>query len=100
MKKIIAAAFATIVMAGPVFADSEIQAIPTAWRLQNYVGGKVFVYFTGASCPSGNLVMNGSADESNRFWSTVLSAKLSGKPMGVFYDPSSCGITSFYMMEQ
>lgn len=84
----------------PVLADSLVEAVPTAWRLQNYTGGQVTAWYTGSTCPQGQVAMAGTADENNRFWSTIMSGKLTGKIVGVFYNPSTCIVTSFYLREQ
>ncbi|MGR4867066.1 hypothetical protein [Caulobacter sp. LARHSG274] len=89
-----AAAFAT-----PAFAGS-IEEFPTGWRLQNYNGAYVVVFFTGASdCTMGSIRMTGTADDVNRFWSTVLAAKLANRKLGVIYSGggSSCVVDSFYI---
>lgn len=82
------------------FADTLIEAVPTGWRLQNYIGGTVTVYYTGTSCVSGSIQLPASAtaDEKNRFYSLVLAAKVAGKTVGIFYETTSgnCQITSFY----
>ena len=80
-----------------------IEAIPKAWRLQNYVGGPVIVYYTGSPCQSGQISMpiSATSDEQNRFYSLIMSAKISGQEVGVYYayDGASCIVTSFYLKE-
>ena len=88
----------------PASADTEIYASPASWRLQNYIGGSGLVaWFTGSSCTIGLISFSSGAtnDDRNRFASMVLSAKLSGKSMGVFYETTSgsCQITSFYLQQ-
>ncbi len=85
-------------------ADSEMFVVPANWRLQNYIGGSGLVaWYTGSTCTNGLLSFSSSAtsDDRNRFFSAVLSAKLSGKAVGVFYETvsGSCQITSFYMQQ-
>jgi hypothetical protein len=84
----------------PAQADG-IVAVPTNWRLQDYGGGAINLYYTGAPCTSGALVLVSSAPEGtkDRLWSTILTAKLSNRPVGIFYhvDASTCIIDSFYM---
>lgn len=82
-----------------------IEAVPTAWRLENYVGATgIAAWYTGSPCATGNLSFNSSAtaDDKNRFWSLVMTAKVSGKPIGVAYVnvSGSCQIVSFYLKEQ
>lgn len=83
----------------------SLDAVPTAWRLENYVGATgVAAWFTGSTCTNGGLGFNSSAtaDDKNRFWSLVMTAKVSGKPIGVIYTniSGSCQIASFYLKEQ
>ncbi len=89
-----AMAFATGASAG------QIEEVPSAWRLQNYNSTYVVVFFTGATdCTMGSIRMTGTNDDINRFWSTVLSAKLANRKLGVVYSgtASSCTIDSFYI---
>ena len=75
---------------------------PTNWRLQDYVGSSVDVYFTGSaasSCTSGLMQMPSTAttDEINRFWSLILTAKTTGAKVGVIYDSVTCLISTFWL---
>jgi hypothetical protein len=36
-------------LAGNAIADTQIQVVPTAWRLQSY-GGNTVLFFTGSPC--------------------------------------------------
>jgi len=98
-----AAAFAFSI-ATPAFADSVIEVVPTAWRLQDYLDGSVWTYFTGSPCSQGHLTLPAStpADSKNRYWSMIMSAKFSGKIVGVYYvnNNGSCIIQNFYLREQ
>jgi hypothetical protein len=86
--------------AAPAFADNSIEAIPTGWRLQNYISNTIQIAFTGSICINGSLNFSASAtsEDKNRFWSLILTAKATGKAVGVFYETVSwnCNITSFY----
>jgi hypothetical protein len=80
-----------------------IAEVPANWRLENYPGNAVAVWYTPSPCLSGGLTFPStttSADQ-NRFWATVLAAKLSGRKMFVYYEnanaPSTCPIVSFGM---
>lgn len=83
---------------------AEIVAVPTAWRLQNYVGSNVALWFTGSPCANGLLVLpaNATTAEVNRLWSTVMGAKISGKRVQIFYtvNADSCVIGSFGLIEE
>jgi hypothetical protein len=93
------------VSAGPALAANVIvEAIPMGWRLENYAGDSVVAYFTGSSCATGQLTFGSSAtlNDKNRFWALVMTAKVSGKRIGVVYDnaTSTCDIVSFYFKEE
>ena len=103
-----AAAFvaALITHPRPALAQSSalIEAVPTNWRLQDYIDGNASLYFTGspAPCVNGNLVLVGGSahgDSVNRLWSTIMTAKVSGKMVGIFYNPTTCQIQNFYLKE-
>ena len=77
-------------------AQQAIGAVPTAWRLQQYVGGVMIVYYTGAStCSNGGLILNGTDNEKNRFYGLVLASKLNKQGMFVYYEDTTCIISSF-----
>lgn len=84
-----------------VAAEVVISAVPTTWRLQNYMSSSGLVlWFTGSSCTNGLLTFsNPSEQDKNRLWSLVLAAKLSGKAIFIYYDnaASNCPINSFGM---
>lgn len=88
--------------AAPVSAEVLIEN-PAAWRLEDYGGGNVVIWFTGARpvCTNGRLALGATmgADERNRLWSTVLSAKLSGRQVGLSYTGSgdNCVVASFFI---
>lgn len=88
----------------PAFADTDMQAVPTNWRLSNYIGAAgVVVWYTGSSCTNGvlNFPSSATADDKNRFFSLILSAKISLKIVGVYYETvtGTCQITSFYIQQ-
>jgi hypothetical protein len=94
------------VLAIPTTASAgQVEEYPTAWRLQNYVGGNsVVVYFATASgCTGGRLNFPGTATTADvdRFWSLVLTARVAIKKIGVFFSGSgtTCMIDSFYLTE-
>jgi hypothetical protein len=79
----------------------NIERSPAAWRLQDYVGIGVSVYFTGSSCSSGQLTFPSgtSSDDLNRFWSLIMAAKIAGQTVGVYYyiSGTSCLLESYYL---
>ena len=90
-----------LAVAVPVFAaEQTISVDPKSWRLQDYIGGTVNLWFTSSSCTYGGLsLVDATEAERNRLWALVLSAKLSSKKVFVYYDdaaaPAVCRITSF-----
>lgn len=101
MKRLLEMILATSALfaAAPALADTSIETVPNGWRLQNYVGGDLKIFFTGSPCGAGQLRLAGTDEEKNRLWALILTAKASGKSVGIFYETSSgaCNITSFYM---
>jgi len=58
----------------------EIDVVPTAWKLENYVGAiGVVVWNTTSNCTTGSLGFPSGASsvDLNRFWATVIAAKVS-----------------------
>jgi hypothetical protein len=93
-----------LVVSPAAYADTEIYALPTGWRLQNYVSASGLVaWFSGSTCTNGLLSFSPAAttEDRNRFYSLIVSAKISGKAVGVFYETTSgsCQITSFYLQQ-
>ncbi len=82
-------------------ALANIEESPVNWRLQNYVGQGVTVYYSSSSCGSGSLVFPGgtSSDDLNRFWALVMAAKIASQPVGIFYQVinGQCVIESYYL---
>jgi len=75
--------------------------VPTAWRLENYAGNNVVVWGAGAPECTGNISFdnNGTADDRNRFWATIMTGKTAGKKVFIYYDTTSCKIISFGLLE-
>ena len=83
---------------GMALANS-IEAVPTAWRLENYVSDhKVVLWYTGSECTNGQLTAAMSQDDYNRLWSLVMTSKVTSRAVGIRYDVSAgvCTIVSFY----
>lgn len=83
--------------------------VPTDWFIQDYIGSPAGVALYRAQLPSG-VCYNSTAEvteltfpstvtdnEVNRFWSAVISAKATGTKLGVYYDNSTCLISSFFV---
>ena len=98
---------AVILLSGHAYAAS-VTAVPTAWRLQNYVVGNdpngVATFYTGSSCASGQLLFRPDVNIAvvDRYWSLVMSAKISRQLVTVFYtvEGSDCRIDSFLLQEE
>ncbi len=102
MKKIVVALSLLAAVAGTpaVAAEALLEGDPATWRLQNYVPNDVKVFFSGSPCQYGRLQFPASAttQDKDRFFSMVLTARSTGRNMGVYYDNVSCDIWSFYLL--
>ena len=81
-----------------------IEAVPIGRLLQDYMDGNASLYFTRLPSPRGygNRMLVGRSthrDSVNRLWSVIMTAKVSGKMVGTFYNPTTCQIQSFYLKE-
>jgi len=79
-------------------ATAVVNAVPTNWKIESYVaGGSVVLWFTGSPCASGKLELpsGASATDHNRLFTSVLTAKTAGKTMVIFYEDTTCVISSF-----
>jgi hypothetical protein len=69
--------------------------------VQNYVGSGPQLYFTPSSCAQGSLGFPAgtAVDDLNRFWALLMTAKVTGQDVGIYYYVSgtSCLIESFYL---
>ena len=76
----------------------QIHAEPTSWKLENYFGDAIVVFFSGSTCTNGRLTFPSSATvgDKNRFYSTVLTSRAAKTKMFVrYYDTTTCDIVSF-----
>lgn len=86
-------------------AMTFVSTTPDQWRLENYSGSSVVVWFSGSSCSSGQLTFAADATPAqiSRFWAAVTVAKLTGQKMFLTYDnanaPTTCPIISFGLKE-
>jgi hypothetical protein len=95
-----ALAIASALQTTPAAAENiEVKIVPTPWHLQNYQNNivVVFTFGTTGNCSSLSVVPNWSDEDRNRFWSVVMTAKIARKEIFVYYDTSTCVITSFGM---
>lgn len=86
-----------------------LQAVPSAWRLQQYVVNSyrstpvVAVFFTGVTAPcagpSQGLALTGNTPDAKRFYDTVIAAKLAKTKIIIVYDNATCEIDSFGLPE-
>lgn len=101
MKRLLKTVLATSALsaAQPALADTVIEVVPTGWRLQYYVGGDLYLYYTGSPCTSGQLHLSTTDAEKDRLWALMMTAKATGRSVGIYYETGSgtCNITSFYM---
>ena len=82
-----------------VFAANKVMtSVPTNWKMENYFGDQVIVFFSGSSCEHGKLSFPSLAtiSDKNRFWSLILSAKATKSEVFVIYkDDPNCTLVSF-----
>ncbi len=103
MKRIIVSLICFLTAFPAYSALVQMVAVPTGWKLQNYVGNNVVAYYTGSACTYGGVQFPSGAtiDDMNRFWSVIMTAQTTGAFVFVIYDnsaaPASCIITSFGM---
>ena len=114
MKMKLFACVVGVLLSGTATAEEIYMPViePTAWRLQTYTSASsdtVALFFTGSPCIYGQLIFASSVpSEKNRFWNTVLVAKLAKKKMFVAYErtpaspapATSCVITSYAVVEE
>ncbi|MET0357344.1 MAG: hypothetical protein ABW044_11225 [Cellvibrio sp.] len=74
-----------------------IDAVPKDWKLENYIGGTVALWYTGSSCSNGSLQLPASAtkEDKDRLWSLILAAKLANKKVSIRYDNTACTLVSY-----
>jgi hypothetical protein len=93
------AAFAAFALPSAAKAN-QIEAVPTGWRLENYIDTHrvVLWHVSAPECANGYLAGSLSQDDSNRFWSLVTTAKAAGSRVGIYYNETGgvCEIVSFY----
>jgi len=81
-----------------------VEAVPTAWRLENYSpGGLVSLWYTGSTCSNGQLVLptGSTVQESSRLFALISAAKMSNNKVFVYYNNAAagCPIISFGLKE-
>jgi len=103
MKKLVAnlVLLASIAAAMPA-ASAEVlmEGDPANWRVQNYVPNSVVTYITGSPCQYGQLTYppNATTEDKDRYFAMILTARSTGRRVGIFYESSNCQIQSFYLM--
>ncbi len=92
-----------LMIGGPVSAAIQgIVAVPTSWRVENYVSGEdVVLWYTPSVCSTGKLTLPAGSSQAlrNRFLATMIAAKTAARKVIVYYDdsaaPSTCVVASF-----
>lgn len=106
MKKQITALFFLFVSVSVHANNVSLVAVPTGWKLQNYVVENVVIWYSGSACTNGRLSFDGNAsvNDKNRLWSLIMAAKISGASVEVYYEdslaPTDCTITSFSLIPE
>lgn len=94
MDKIRSLALMALISASPaIVAQTQvsISAVPTSWRLQEYIPDNLAIWFSGSSCVNGQLLLpsTASSETKKRLWATILAAKNSGHKVFVYYSVDS-----------
>jgi hypothetical protein len=89
-----------LVAAGATNASQYSINMPaTNWRMQNFTGNQVYLFFTGSACANGQLALPAgeSADRQKLLAATILSSKATGYKMVIGYDMAgtTCTIADF-----
>lgn len=96
-----AQAFCLLSILGAQATAAEVAISTTnaeGWILENYTGGPVVIWYTGAVCENNSQnisIQNPAPGEVNRLWSTVMTAKASNTKIFIRYDTRNCNIASF-----
>jgi hypothetical protein len=81
-----------------------VEAVPSGWRLQNYVPNNIVLWFTGSPCFQGVLTLRSTATEKDRdrLYAMIMTAKTAGKRVVVYFtrEGESCWIDSFVYKEE
>lgn len=90
---------ALMALIGAIPAQAETITEYPNWRLEQYTNGGIGVWNTSASCGKIEFDASVSTTVIDRFWSMVLTAKATHRPMGVYLNVANghCVIASFYM---
>jgi hypothetical protein len=92
-----------VLFSGNASADVvSMVAVPTSWKLENYIGDNVVAWYTESTCTNGLIKFSSSAttDDKDRFWAVVMTGKVSGESIFVRYDSDDCSIQSFGMTQE
>jgi hypothetical protein len=98
MKHILA--LVILLSSASAFSDiRQLSTVPSLWKMENYFGDSLVVFFSGSMCEHGRLSFPSLATvaDKNRFWSVLLAARTSKTTMFVRYDDTTnkCNIVSF-----
>jgi hypothetical protein len=71
--KLFSCLFPIITMAVSLSAEAalvQVNAQPAAWRVENYPGDGLVIWYTGAPCGQGQLIFDSTFSKAdlNRFW--------------------------------
>lgn len=79
-------------------STKSMTKVPTGWKMENYFGDSLVVFFSGSTCKNGRLTFpsHATVHDKNRFWSLILSAKATKSKVFVIYkDDALCTLVSF-----
>ncbi|MDF2467007.1 MAG: hypothetical protein K0Q43_5242 [Ramlibacter sp.] len=97
MKRINLLALSMLACSGAFASQVQLASVPTGWKLENYVGGRVALWNTGSPCYGGmlNLAAGATQNDHSRLFAAVVAGKTAGKTVFVMYETSDCTILSF-----
>ena len=97
MKRINLLALSMLAWTGAFASQVQVAVVPTAWKLENYVGGRVALWNTGSPCSGGllNLAAGATQNDHSRLFAAVVSGKAAGKTVFLIYETTDCTILSF-----
>jgi hypothetical protein len=97
MKRISLLALSALACTGAFASQVQLAVVPTNWKLENYVGGRVALWNTGSPCYGGalNLAAGATQNDHSRLFAAVVAGKTAGKTVFVIYETTDCTIVSF-----
>lgn len=84
-------------------AQAGFVGVPTMWRLESYSEKSVVLWFTPSKCTDGKITLPSTTStvEYNRFYATMMAAKIAKAPVYIYYDDAvdGCPVISYGLRE-